>query len=195
MLRCLAIDSPIGRLTISATEDAIVAIGWGDQKSGELTPLLTEAHRQLEAYFGGRLRSFDLPLQPTGSPFEQRVWAEMCRIPHGQTRSYGELAMDVGSAPRAIGRACGHNPVPIVIPCHRVLARNGLGGYSGGAGLPTKRLLLELEGTGLPLASLRADGSDRRPARGQAPRSNLEVSERHPIEVARSLRSSQWRLM
>ena len=66
-------------------------------------------------------------------------------IPHGQTRSYGELAMEVGSAPRAIGRACGRNPIPIIIPCHRVLARNGLGGYSGGSGLATKRRLLELE--------------------------------------------------
>jgi len=141
----IAIDSPVGRLTVCATEDAIIAIGWGDAESAEPTPLLVEARRQLEAYFDRRLSRFDLPLRPAGSPFEQRVWAEMRRIPHGQTRSYGELAMEVGSAPRAIGRACGHNPIPIVIPCHRVLARSGLGGYSGGAGLATKRALLELE--------------------------------------------------
>ncbi len=69
----------------------------------------------------------------------------MQQIPHGQTRSYGELAMEIGSAPRAIGGACGRNPIPIIIPCHRVSARNGLGGFSGGAGLPTKRWLLDLE--------------------------------------------------
>jgi methylated-DNA-[protein]-cysteine S-methyltransferase len=146
MLCSVAIDSPVGRLTIHAAQDAVVAIGWGDQESGEPAPLLAEARRQLEAYFEGRLSRFDLPLRPAGSPFDQRVWAAMRQIPHGQTRSYGELAMDVGSAPRAVGRACGHNPIPIVIPCHRVLARSGLGGYSGGTGLATKRILLGLEG-------------------------------------------------
>lgn len=140
-----AVDSPAGRLTVSATAEAIVSIAWTDCPNGEPTPLLVEACRQLEAYFARRLTCFDLPLMPAGSPFEQRVWQAMRRIPHGQTRSYGELAMEIGSAPRAIGRACGRNPIPIVIPCHRVLARNGLGGYSGGAGLETKRSLLELE--------------------------------------------------
>jgi methylated-DNA-[protein]-cysteine S-methyltransferase len=166
-------DSPIGRLTISATEDAIFAIGWAGEADGEPTPLLAEACRQLEAYFDRRLSRFDLPLMPAGSPFERRVWEAMRQIPHGQTRSYGELAMDVGSAPRAIGRACGHNPIPIVIPCHRVLARGGLGGYSGGEGLATKRRLLELEQAATPFVSSRAHGSGRRSARGPAPRSNL----------------------
>jgi methylated-DNA-[protein]-cysteine S-methyltransferase len=146
MLCTVAVDSPIGRLTVSATPEAIVSIAWGGGVSGEPNAVLAEAKRQLEAYFTGRLREFDLPLSPAGSPFERRVWDAMRRIPHGQTRSYGELAMEVGSAPRAIGRACGKNPIPIVIPCHRVLARGGLGGYSGGAGLPTKTWLLELEG-------------------------------------------------
>ena len=148
MLCSTAIDSPVGRLTITATEDAIRAISWADQDNGELTPLLCEARRQLDAYFAGRLNHFDLPLLADGTPFEQRVWAAMRRIPQGQTRSYGELAMEIGSGPRAVGRACGRNPIPIVIPCHRVLARGGLGGYSGGAGLPTKRILLELERAG-----------------------------------------------
>ncbi len=103
----LAIDSPVGRLSVSATEAAIVAIGWGGEADGEPTPLLAEALRQLEAYFAGRLRRFDLPLRPAGSPFEQRVWEAMRQIPHGETRRYGELAMEVGSAPRAVGRACG----------------------------------------------------------------------------------------
>jgi methylated-DNA-[protein]-cysteine S-methyltransferase len=141
----ITIDSPVGRLTVSATSDAIVSIAWMDEPEGEPHALLIEARRQLEAYFERRLSHFDLPLMPAGSPFERRVWDAMRQIPHGQTRSYGELAMAVGSAPRAIGRACGRNPIPIMIPCHRVLARNGLGGYSGGAGLATKRRLLELE--------------------------------------------------
>jgi methylated-DNA-[protein]-cysteine S-methyltransferase len=145
MLSAMAIDSPVGRLTISATPYAIIAIAWTDDPQGDPTALLAEARRQLEAYFERRLTRFDLPLLPAGSPFERRVWHGMQQIPHGQTRTYGELAMEVGSAPRAIGRACGHNPIPIVIPCHRVLARAGLGGYSGGAGLATKRSLLELE--------------------------------------------------
>ncbi|HEY3911181.1 MAG TPA: methylated-DNA--[protein]-cysteine S-methyltransferase [Stellaceae bacterium] len=143
---CIAIDSPVGPLAITESDDAIVAVGWGNHAGSEATPLLAEARRQLAAYFERRLTSFDLPLRPAGSAFEQRVWAAMRQIPHGQTRSYGELAMEIGSAPRAIGRACGKNPIPIMIPCHRVLARSGLGGYSGGAGLETKRALLALEG-------------------------------------------------
>ncbi len=179
MLSSIAIDSPVGGLTISATADAVVAIGWGPSSRGEETPLLAEAHRQLDAYFAGRLNHFELPLDPDGSPFEQRVWAAMRRIPFGQTRSYGELAMEVGSAPRAVGRACGRNPIPIVIPCHRVLARAGVGGYSGGAGLPTKRALLALEGAADPQLSLRA------------PRRDLGPSDPAGIEIAASLRSSQ----
>jgi methylated-DNA-[protein]-cysteine S-methyltransferase len=113
---------------------------------GNCGPLLGEAARQLDAYFAGRLTRFDLALAPTGSPFEQLVWTAMRAIPYGETRCYGELAAAVGSAPRAVGRACGRNPIPIVIPCHRVLARTGLGGYSGAGGLTTKRRLLMLEG-------------------------------------------------
>lgn len=147
MLCSMAIDSPVGRLTVSATDDAIVAIAWKDEPFGERNALLAEAQRQLEAYFTQRLTVFDLPLMPAGSEFDNRVWQAMRQIPHGQTRSYGELAMEIGSAPRAIGGACGRNQIPIMIPCHRVLARNGLGGYSGGAGLTTKQWLLDLERT------------------------------------------------
>lgn len=146
MLSSVAIDSPVGRLTVSATPDAIVSVAWTDDPQGEPNALLIEAQRQLEAYFAGRLTRFDLPLTITGSPFDKRVWEAMRQIPYGQTRSYGEIAMEVGSGPRAIGGACGRNRIPLVIPCHRVLARHGLGGFSGGAGLPTKRWLLQLEG-------------------------------------------------
>ena len=155
MLCSVAVDSPVGRLTVSATTDAIVSIAWTDDPQDDPTALLVEARCQLQAYFERRLTGFDLPLAPAGTPFEQRVWLAMRQIAHGQTRSYGELAMEVGSAPRAVGRACGHNPIPIVIPCHRVLARTGLGGYSGGCGLETKRALLALEG-GPAQVSLRA---------------------------------------
>jgi methylated-DNA-[protein]-cysteine S-methyltransferase len=145
MLASIAVDSPVGRLTISASSEAIVAVAWSDCAQDQPGRLLVEAKRQVEAYFAGRLTAFDLPLLPAGSVHDRRVWAAMRRIPYGQTRSYGELAMAAGSAPRAVGGACGRNPIPIVIPCHRVLARSGLGGYSGGTGLATKRWLLQLE--------------------------------------------------
>jgi methylated-DNA-[protein]-cysteine S-methyltransferase len=146
----LAIPSPLGTLKIDESDGRIVAIGWAEGPSGNGSPLLAEAARKLAAYFAGRLSRFDLPLAPEGSPFETRVWAAMRQIPYGETRSYGDLAAAVASAPRAVGRACGRNPIPIVIPCHRVLAKGGLGGYSGQGGLATKRHLLALEGARLP---------------------------------------------
>ncbi|HLY45931.1 MAG TPA: methylated-DNA--[protein]-cysteine S-methyltransferase [Stellaceae bacterium] len=148
----LSIPSPIGRLTIKEAGDQIVAIHWedggpaGNANLSNGSPLLAEAARQLAAYFAGELAQFDLPLAPAGSPFESRVWAAMQQIPYGETRCYGDLAAAVGSAPRAVGRACGRNPIPVVIPCHRVLAKAGLGGYSGSGGLVTKQRLLALEG-------------------------------------------------
>ena len=152
----IAFDSPVGRLAIAEAEGAIVAIRWSAEAEGEgeATLLLGEAQRQLAAYFSRRLRRFDLPLAPAGTAFERRVWTAMRAIPYGETRRYGELAMELGSAPRAIGRACGRNPIPIVIPCHRVLARGGIGGYSGGAGLATKRALLALEAASPPSREL-----------------------------------------
>jgi methylated-DNA-[protein]-cysteine S-methyltransferase len=142
----LSIASPVGQLTIEEDGECIVAIRWDDGAAGNGSPLLAEAAHQLAAYFAGALHKFDLPLRPAGSPFEARVWAAMQQIPYGETRCYGELATAIGSAPRAVGRACGKNPIPIVIPCHRVLAKSGLGGYSGSGGLVTKQRLLALEG-------------------------------------------------
>lgn len=124
----LSMPSPVGRLTIEEADERIVAIRWsssadaapgggdGGGGGGNGSPLLAEAARQLAAYFAGKLRDFDLPLMPQGSPFETRVWAAMRAIPFGETRCYDDLACAVGSAPRAIGRACGRNPIPIVIP-------------------------------------------------------------------------------
>src|SRR5664279_2896526 len=116
-------------------------------------PIATEAVRQLRAYFAGQLRRFDLPLDMEGTPFQLRVWRELERIPYGETRSYRQIAAAIGAprAVRAVGAANGANPIPIVVPCHRVIGASGkLVGYGGG--LPLKKRLLELEGArALPL--------------------------------------------
>jgi methylated-DNA-[protein]-cysteine S-methyltransferase len=145
-MNSLSIGSPIGNLVLDEEDGAVVAIRWANGGKGNGSPLLAEAARQLDAYFAGTLSQFDLPLRPAGSDFERRVWQAMQAIPFGKTRSYGEIACDIHSAPRAVGGACGKNPIPIVIPCHRVLAKAGLGGYSGSGGLKTKQALLALEG-------------------------------------------------
>lgn len=141
----ISITSPIGSLRVYEQDAAIAAVRWGSGADGEQTALLREAGRQLQAYFAGRLSRFDLPLAGGGTAFDMRVRSAMQAIPYGETRTYGELAHATDSGPRAIGRACGRNPIPIIVPCHRVLAAGGLGGYSGGAGLPTKQWLLGLE--------------------------------------------------
>jgi methylated-DNA-[protein]-cysteine S-methyltransferase len=142
-LTCL---TPLGEVTVSEEAGAIVAVDWGRGRDQDSTALLSDAVRQLQDYFDGRRHDFDLPLRPYGSEFQQRVWAALRAIPPGETRSYGDLARLLGSSPRAIGRANGSNPIPILIPCHRVTAANGvLGGYSGGDGPATKRWLLDHE--------------------------------------------------
>ena len=145
---CLAIDIKSGWQSrfLKEAAGAIVSIRWDDDPAGNGDPLRAEAARQLDAYFAGRLTEFDLPLRPAGSEFEMRVWTAMQDIPYGETRCYGDLAATTHSAPRAVGRACGRNPIPVVIPCHRVLGKGWMGGYSGAGGLTTKRALLELEG-------------------------------------------------
>jgi methylated-DNA-[protein]-cysteine S-methyltransferase len=145
MTQRLSIPSPLGDLTLTEDSRAIVSLWWGGTAHGNGSALLAEAARQLDAYFAGELAALDLPLRPAGSPFEQRVWTAMRRIPYGKTQCYGELAAAIGSAARAVGGACGRNPIPIVIPCHRVLAKIGLGGYSGNGGLKTKKTLLSIE--------------------------------------------------
>jgi methylated-DNA-[protein]-cysteine S-methyltransferase len=138
--------SPVGRLVVTASEEAILAIGWsGKEREEPPPPLLAEALRQIGAYFAGRLTRFDLPLDPKGSAFEERVWSAMREIPYGKIATYGAIAGRLGSSPRAVGGACGRNPIAIVIPCHRVVGRFALGGYSGGEGPPTKEWLLAFE--------------------------------------------------
>lgn len=141
------VKSPLGTLTLFAENDALVALEFGQGPDGEDSPLLQEAAAQLAAYFKGERRRFDLPTRPEGTDFQRKVWQLMQEIPYGQTRSYGDLAGDLHSAPRAVGGACGKNPIPIIIPCHRILAANHrLGGFSGGSGTDTKTALLRLEG-------------------------------------------------
>lgn len=142
----LSLSSPLGPLTVFEDETAVVAVEFGRAPGGEETPLLDEARRQLDAYFDGRLRDFSLPLAAAGSAFQRAVWAAISAIPYGETRTYGDLALRLGSAARAIGGACGRNPIPIIVPCHRVVGAGGrLTGYSGGEGTDTKRVLLALE--------------------------------------------------
>jgi methylated-DNA-[protein]-cysteine S-methyltransferase len=142
-------NSPVGPLTLFADDGAIVALEWGWPPDSDEAPgaLLEEARDQLEAYFAGKLQRFTLPLAPYGTAFQKKVWQHLQDIPFGKVRTYGDLARELGTAPRALGGACGRNPIPILIPCHRVLASNGrLGGYSGMDGIDTKRFLLQLEG-------------------------------------------------
>ncbi len=144
------IETPIGPLTIELLDEALTLLEFG--ALGKATPgtpsngLAGETTRQIAAYFAGKLKQFDLPLHAEGTPFRQKVWQALCDVPYGQTRSYGEIARQVDSAPRAVGGACGANPIAIVVPCHRIVGAGGwIGGFSGGDGCATKHLLLELE--------------------------------------------------
>lgn len=148
-------DSPFGRLVLEAEGDALTGVRWAAQGERQRiegkSTLLSAAARQFERYFAGRLKRFDLKIRPSGSPFQQSVWETMRSIPFGETGTYGGIAMALASGARAVGTACGRNPIVIVTPCHRVLASGGaIGGYSGGQGLATKRKLLALEGVVVP---------------------------------------------
>jgi methylated-DNA-[protein]-cysteine S-methyltransferase len=145
------VDSPVDRLALQADNGFLTGVRWASpgerSRDRARDAVLDEAARQLERYFAGKLRRFDLPLGAHGTEFQKRVWAMMRDIPFGETATYGGMAMALGSGPRAIGMACGRNPIPIIVPCHRVLGSGGKeGGFSGGQGLPTKRKLLALEG-------------------------------------------------
>lgn len=145
----LSLHSPLGPLTLHEEDGSLVSLDWCWARESEETGLLALAREQLEAYFDGRREAFALPLAPNGTGFQHRVWSAMCGIPYGEVRSYGDLAGTLQSGPRAIGAACARNPLPIFIPCHRVVAADGaLRGYSGGDGLVTKDFLLELEREG-----------------------------------------------
>ncbi len=153
----LSLESPVGWLTAYAHGNGLIELNWARCRRALPSPLLRETAKQLRAYFKGALTVFDLPLAPDGSAHDHRVWQAMSRIPYGETATYGELAVAARSSPRAVGRACGANPLPIIVPCHRVTGAGGaLGGYSGAGGLATKRLLLALESSRSGLFARRA---------------------------------------
>jgi methylated-DNA-[protein]-cysteine S-methyltransferase len=142
-----SINTPVGLLSVFEDNQKIIALEWGRVPDGSANELTGLAIDQLRAYFDGRLKTFDLPLAPAGSPFQKAVCTEMTKIPYGQQWSYGELGKRLGKPAQAIGGACGRNPIPIIIPCHRVVAVNGtMTGFSGGQGIETKVWLLRHEG-------------------------------------------------
>lgn len=154
------ISSPVGKLKLVANDEALVAILWEKEKLGRVRlnememsdkhSILIKTENQLNEYFSGKRKVFDLPLCPIGTTFQQIVWDELRQIPFGETRSYGELALKMGSpkASRAVGAANGKNPISIVVPCHRVIGKNGkLTGFAGGLGI--KDILLKLEANNL----------------------------------------------
>jgi methylated-DNA-[protein]-cysteine S-methyltransferase len=150
-MRYTTMDTPIGELTLLGDDDALVGV-WMGPKEPEPgwvrdDAALAEPVRQLEEYFAGERTDFDLPLQPRGTEFQQRVWNLLREIPYGETTTYGALALRLGNpkSVRAVGLANGRNPLPIVVPCHRVIGADGsLVGFGGG--LDRKRALLSLEG-------------------------------------------------
>lgn len=153
------IPSPVGELKLVASDKGLVAVLWENDSPDRVRlgamvedaghPVLVEAARQIEAYFGGTLKAFDLPLDFQGTEFQKSVWAALLAIPFGETRSYAEIARAIGrpTAFRAVGAANGRNPISIVAPCHRVIGTNGsLTGFAGG--LAAKEMLLGIEARG-----------------------------------------------
>jgi methylated-DNA-[protein]-cysteine S-methyltransferase len=149
------VDSPIGPLGLVSSDSALEAVLFdgGRIRPEGSSPVLDEARRQLDGYFAGELVEFDLPLELHGTDFNRRCWLALATIPYGQTVSYGEQARRLGlgsDSARAVGAANGRNPLPIVLPCHRVIGADGsLTGFGGG--LHVKRFLLEHEGALLPI--------------------------------------------
>lgn len=170
LLYKLKFRSVLGEMTLLATEKGLCFVQLPGEKSGQMNRFIDrhfpgtvikqggqvnkEASRQLQAYFRGKLRKFTVKTDLRSSPFYRTVLSRVKSIPYGKTKTYGEIAVEIGKAQasRAVGGANASNPIPIVVPCHRVLARNGLGGYAGTSrrGLRLKRWLLELEGAKLP---------------------------------------------
>ena len=156
MLFYKEIESPVGKLKLVASADALVAVLWEREppnrvklamlKSDPQQPILIETERQLKEYFAGTRKEFDLPTEPAGSEFQKKVWLALREIPFGETRSYLDLAKSIGSAKavRAVGAANGKNPLSIVVPCHRIVGANGaLTGFAGGLEAKAKLLALE----------------------------------------------------
>jgi methylated-DNA-[protein]-cysteine S-methyltransferase len=142
----LTFDSPLGPLTVIERDGAIAELRFGEGVTEDATTLLQAAANQVIEYFAGERKDFDLPFAAPATPFQVAMRQAMLDIPFGLTRTYGDIAKAIGMPPQAVGQGCGKNTIPIIVPCHRVVAAGGkLGGFSGGDGAPTKRWLLAHE--------------------------------------------------
>jgi methylated-DNA-[protein]-cysteine S-methyltransferase len=142
----ISLETRFGVLCITEEDGAICRVTWGHARYPDETDVLRRAGEQLRAYDAGETESFDLPLVVRASSLVRAVCDEMSEIPFGETRTYGEIATKVGASAQAVGQACGQNPIPVIIPCHRVMGSGGkLTGYSGGRGVETKIALLRHE--------------------------------------------------
>ena len=143
----ITVDTPTGPLCITEEAGKITRISWTKAAEESPTSLLEKAAHQLREYFNSERTDFDLPLSPQGSDFQKAVWRQMLAIPYGGTKTYGDLAKAIDGTARSVGTACGANPIPVIIPCHRVVGADGsMTGFSGGDGVETKQALLRLEG-------------------------------------------------
>ena len=147
-MKTASLDTRFGPLRVTENEGAIVRLDWAHAEIQDESPLLVQALEQLAAYDAGELQQFDLPLHVSGSSFQRDVCAQMSAIPFGETCTYGDIAKALGVPAQAVGQACGANPIPIIIPCHRVMGAKGLTGFSGAGGVETKVALLRHEGAG-----------------------------------------------
>ncbi|MEQ6201491.1 methylated-DNA--[protein]-cysteine S-methyltransferase [Sulfitobacter sp. HNIBRBA2951] len=147
-MKTCTVSTQFGDLVLIQTGDYITKLDWGRAPAEECTHVLEEACRQIAAYDAGDLQVFDLPLRVEGSEFQRAVCAAMSAIPFGDTCTYGDIAKALGVPAQAVGGACGGNPIPVIIPCHRVMGAKGLTGFSGAGGVETKVALLRHEGAG-----------------------------------------------
>lgn len=147
-MKTASVKTRFGDLCVTEDAGAIVSLDWQRAPSQDRSDLLSHALEQLAAYDAGALDAFDLPLRVAGTDFQRAVCAAMSAIPMGETRTYGEIARDLGAMPQAVGQACGANPIPVIIPCHRVMGAKGLTGFSGAGGVETKVALLRHEKAG-----------------------------------------------
>ena len=151
-MNSLFMKTPFTGLKIVCSDEALLEIDFvnrAHETKRKPSRLMARVQQQIEQYCQSKRQQFDVPLQPQGTEFQQKVWQAMLEIPYGQVRTYGDIARQLKSSPRAVGNACRANPIPLIIPCHRVLAASGIGGYAGateGGRLEIKRQLLRHEG-------------------------------------------------
>ncbi|MGD8783676.1 MAG: methylated-DNA--[protein]-cysteine S-methyltransferase [Thioalkalispiraceae bacterium] len=154
MKQSFVLNSPVGKIFIETEDEHLVGLEYFSRKkptNGKLSPFSKRVKKQIEAYFNSADIKLALPVKPQGTEFQKRVWAKLQKIPVGKTLTYGDLSKQLGSSPRAIGNACRANPIPLIIPCHRVVAKSGIGGFGGqidGKNIDCKSWLLRHEGVG-----------------------------------------------